>query len=67
MKKLDKVADEFNKAIRIMTQKNDLLADQVAKNEQKLTDLQKSNKLLVILLVLSMLVIVIATIGPRLL
>lgn len=67
MKKLDRVADEFNKAIGIMKQKNDSLAEQVAKNELKLTELQKSNKLIVILLVLSMLVTLIATVGTRLL
>lgn len=67
MKKLDKVTDEFNKVIGIMTQKNDLLAELVEKNGQKLTNLQRSNKLLLILLVLSMLVTVIGTVGSLLL
>ena len=59
MQKLDKVAEQFNKAIVDMAQKNNELAEKVSKNEQKLTGIEKTNKLLIVLLILSILVSVV--------
>ena len=60
MQKLDKVAEQFNKAIVDMAQKNNELAEKVSKNEQKLTGIEKTNKLLIVLLIVSILVSVVA-------
>ena len=59
MQKLDKVAEQFNKAIVDMAQKNNELAEKVSKNEQKLTGIEKTNKLLIVLLIVSILVSVV--------
>lgn len=59
MQKLDKVAEQFNKAIVDMAQKNNELAEKVSKNEQKLTGIEKTNKLLIALLIVSILVSVV--------
>jgi cell division protein FtsL len=59
MQKLDKVAEQFNKAIVDMAQKNNELAEIVSKNEQKLTGIEKTNKLLIVLLIVSILVSVV--------
>ena len=62
MQKLDKVAEQFNKAIVDMAQKNNELAEKVSKNEQKLTGIEKTNKLLIVLLIVSILVSVVTRI-----
>lgn len=59
MQKLDKVAEQFNKAIVDMAQKNNELAEKVSKNEQKLIGIEKTNKLLIVLLIVSILVSVV--------
>ena len=62
MQKLDKVAEQFNKAIVDMAQKNNELAEKVSKNEQKLIGIEKTNKLLIVLIIVSILVSVVTRI-----